>query len=423
MPRDLMHDLADGTEFRLMLQARPPRVVHWSAWLSLAFLATALAWAGLTKADLVVRAPGRIRPISSPLPVRMAARGEVLSGSLGGQVVEVHATLGEQVRQGDLLVRLDTERLDSEMAKKKQTLDNLKREIVQLDHQEEELSQEVGEATKRAEAELAQAEELLRQKKVRQSSDVRIMERETERARGEMVQLQQLRDIKVATQVETDAARLKYLELREKLVQARLPVDEEPVEICRRALHVLQKQYAGKRRDLTLKKNSKEKESDEAQKDWESLRLERAHAEIRAPISGILTRGDIKVGTVLEPQQVIVEIAEQKGFLFEADVPNEEVGQLQVGLPVRIRLDPYDFQKYGILEGTVSFISPDSDLGEKSPAASYRVRIELAAEEVHHGENRGSVKLGMTGRADIVIEQERLLMLLVRKINRSISLR
>jgi hemolysin D len=263
----------------------------------------------------------------------------------------------------------------------------------------------------------------LRQKKIRQNSDVRILERETERARGEMVQLQELRNLKVATQVETDAARLKYMELRDKLVQARLPVDEEPVEICRRALRVLEKQYAGKRRDLTLKKSSKEKEVGEAQKDLESLRLERAHAEIRAPVSGVITRGDVKVGTLVQPQQVIVEIAEQKGFLFEADVPNEEVGQVQVGLPARIKLDPYDFQKYGILEGKVSFISPDSDVGEKSRAASYRVRIELAADEVHRGENQGPVKLGMTGQADIVIDQERLLVLLVRKINRSISLR
>src|SRR5262249_48410889 len=163
-------------------------------------------------------------------------------------------------------------------------------------------------------------------------------------------------------------------------------------------------QYAGKRRDLNLKKNSKEKDIDEAQKDWESLRLERAHAEIRAPISGVITRGDIKVGTVLEPQQVIVEIAEQKGFLFEADVPNEEVGQVQVGLPARIKLDPYDFQKYGILEGKVAFIAPDSEVEEKSHGASYRVRIEFAADEVRHGEDRGPVKLGMTGRAEIVID-------------------
>lgn len=423
MPANLIRDLAEGTEFRLVLQARPPRLVHATAWLSMAFLAAAFAWTALTKADLVVRAPGRVRPVSSPLPVRMGARGEILSASLGGRVVQVNCALGQQVRQGELLIRLDTEHLDTDMAKKSQLLGSLIKEIEELTRQEEELAQEFNEATKRAESESAQAQETLRQKQILQASEIRSLDRELEKARADMNQSQRLLASRVVTGAEAAGDRLKYQEIQEKLIKARLPLDKEPVEIARRGLNVLMKQYAGKRRDLTLKRSAREKERADAQKDREALELERAQAEIRAPIAGVVTRGDVKVGTVLEPQQVVVEIAEQNGFLFEVEVPNAEVGQLQVGVPARIKLDSYDFQRYGILEGKVAFISPDSDLGEKPGRASYRVRIQLESDEVRRGEFRGPVKLGMTGQAEIVIDQERLLVLLMKRIRQSISLK
>ena len=116
----------------------------------------------------------------------------------------------------------------------------------------------------------------------------------------------------------------------------------------------------------------------------------------------------MKVGDLLSSGQPVVEIAEQKGFLFEVSVPSEEVGHLQVGMSARIKLDAFDYQKYGTLEGTVRFISPDSGVAEGQRAPSYLVRIELAGEEVGRGDFHGRVKLGMAGQAEIVTGQEAL---------------
>src|SRR5262249_60418246 len=59
-------DLAACTEFRQTLQARPPRLVHGTALLLGALLAAALTWSAVTEADLVVRAPRPVRPITRP---------------------------------------------------------------------------------------------------------------------------------------------------------------------------------------------------------------------------------------------------------------------------------------------------------------------------------------------------------------------
>ncbi len=423
MPRAFMRDLAKGTEFYLLLQAQPPRAVHWSAGLSVALLVVGVLWAATTRVNLVVRAPGRVRPLSPPLPVRMGARAEVLSASLGGRVVQVHFSPGQTVRRDDVLVRLDTDRLDVEMAKKRHTLANLEDETDQLNRQQAKLAQELAEASKRAEAELLQAEETVKQKKIRQDSDVRALQWEEAKEREEMDQTARLHARGAASRVEAEAARLKYLETKEKLLQAKLPVDNQPVEIARRALRVLQDQYAGKQTDLALKRSGKLKDRADTLKDLESLSLERAQAEIRAPVSGVVTQGEVKAGAILQPQQVIVEIAEQNGFLFELEVPNEELGHLCVGMPARIKLDPYDYQKYGVLEGKVTFISPDSNFGDKPGRATYRVLVQPDSDEVGRGELRGPVKLGMTGQAELLVDEQSLLSVLLKRVRQSISLK
>ena len=124
----------------------------------------------------------------------------------------------------------------------------------------------------------------------------------------------------------------------------------------------------------------------------------------------------------LSASQAAAEIAEQSGFRFDAVVPNEEMAHLAVGMPARIKLEAYDYQKYGVLNGTVRFISPDSGLPEGQQAPSYIVRIELKGDEVGHGELRGRVKLGMAGYAEIVSDQEGILSLALRSIRRTISL-
>jgi multidrug resistance efflux pump len=124
----------------------------------------------------------------------------------------------------------------------------------------------------------------------------------------------------------------------------------------------------------------------------------------------------------------VVEIARRGDLIFEAVVPSEEVGDLRVGMPVRIKLDAFDYQRYGTVEGSVGFISPDSGVADprqgEPPAKPvfYTVKIRLPRLEVGRGTYQGRVKLGMAGVAEVVTDRESLLSLLVQRIRRTISL-
>jgi multidrug efflux pump subunit AcrA (membrane-fusion protein) len=171
-----------------------------------------------------------------------------------------------------------------------------------------------------------------------------------------------------------------------------------------------------------LRRGTRRAEVVSARLELGKLTLEHKHAVLRAPLDGIVTTGDVKVGDVLETGKAVVEIAQQAGFRFEATVPSEEVAHLRVGLPARIKLDAYDYQRYGTLDGTVCFLSPDSEIAQGQKLATYTVRIELPCDVVGRGDLRGRVKLGMAGQVEILTDRERLLRILVRRIRRTISL-
>jgi multidrug resistance efflux pump len=310
MRNELIEDLADCTEFRLTLQVQPPRIVHGTMLSLIMLLAMVMAWLAATQADLVVRAPGRARPVTSPMKVVNAGNGETLSASAGGRVVEVNVREGQEVRRGDILPRLDTERLDNEIAKRQRAIQAAEEELAELGRLEQLPAHQFASTGAKAEAELA------------------------------------ARD------------------------------------------------YAVRRQEMHTKQGLKRAGIEALRLELANLRLEREQAVIRAPMDGIVTIGDLKVGDVLERGKPVIDIAEQRGFHFEAMVPGEEAGHLQVGLPARIKLDAYDYQRYGTVAGTVVFMSPDSGMPAGQGTATYLVKIELAGNEVGRGEFRGHVKLG-----------------------------
>ncbi len=414
-------DLSACSEFRQTIEARPPRIVHGTVVLLTGLLATAVTWAALTTADLVVRAGGRVRPVSTPVKVFNGARGEVLSATLGGRVVEVNFREGQQVRKSDVLLRLDAERLDHEIARRKRTIRTAEEELAKGERLEELAARQYEAARERAEAELAQARAEVRQANERQASDVRAAKAELDSVRDEEERLRRVSGAAV-TGADLLKARARLHDAEEKLAKASMPVDESKVEVLRRALVVLARDHDVKRAELERAQQSKQGEIDAARIELAGLELERRHAVIRAPMDGVVIAGDIKVGDLLEPGKAVAEIAEQRGFLFEAAVPSEEVGHLRAGMPARVRLDAYDYQKYGTLEGTVTFVSPDSGVPEGQRAAFYLVRIALDGDEVGRGEFVGKVKLGMAGQVEVITEQESLLFILVKKIRKTISL-
>jgi multidrug resistance efflux pump len=422
MRNEQIFDLADCSEFSQTIEARPPRFVHGSIILLVALLGTAVLWASLTKADLVVRASGRVRPVTAPFKVVHGGSGEILSASAVGRVVAVNFREGDVVRQGDTLVQLETERVDNEITRQKLKLQALESELTRLDDQERLLSQQFAETKAKAEAELAHAREQAQRGQDRQALDASLARIELERAVDEETRMRALVRNGLAPEIELAKATTRRLQNEERLKQAQAPIDAGQLDALRHEVTRTEKDHALQLEELALKRRTRQSEIEAVGVELSNLELERRQATIRAPTDGIVTNGELKVGEILGMGKPVAEIAAQKGFRLEVAVPSEEVSHLRLNMPARIKIDAYDYLKYGVLDGTVSFIAPDSGVAEGRRGAVYLVRIDLTSEEVGRGELRGRVRLGMTGQTEIITGRESLLSLLFRQIRQTISL-
>jgi multidrug resistance efflux pump len=418
----LIVDLADCTVFRQTLLARPPRLAHATTILVVGLLGVATVWAGLTTADLVVRARGRVRPVAALQKVLSSGRAESLSASTAGRVVDVYFREGDEVRKGDVLVRLETNHLDNNIAKDRQTIEAAEKELTDLADLEALVVRQLKVAKAKAAAELASSEEELQHAKERSVLDTRLALVELEASREEHVRELQLYQHNATPAAALRKADARMREAQVKHIKASMPVSVAQVEVAARALEQVESDFAVKLKELALKQRLKRAEVAAARIGLANRALERQQAEIRAPITGIVTKGDIKAGEVLEPGKPVVEIAPQNGLLFEVEVASEDVGHLRVGMPVRIKLDAYDSQRFGWATGTVCFLSPDSGQAAGQGQPTYTVKIALDTYQLGRDELRGQIKLGMAGQADIVTERRSLLVLLVQRIRQSISL-
>lgn len=428
----LIVDLADCSEFRQTVSARPPRVVHGTLVLLLGLLAAGLVWAAVVKANLVVRAVGRVRPVEIPTQV-FAPSG----ADMGGRVVEAPFEEGDLVRAGDVLVRLDAAQIDNRIAKLKRTLQAAEEELGMLAGVETLLAQQLSTATHKATAEVEQAEAALVRATDQRSSAIRGAQAGVHSARDLVQRKQRLRTSGAVTEEEFVQAETALREAEEKLVAAELPVDQGPLQVARRALQLVERDFAVRQAEAKARCAAKRGEAGAVRRDLRQLELQLAESVLRSPIDGVVVAGQIHVGDVLEPGKPVMEIAPRDGYRFEAAITSEDVGHVQAGMPVRIKFGAYDYQKYGVLPGTVTYLSPDSRLPRedqshaaaqtqappnRQSSAVFLVRVEMHADAVGRGELRGAVKLGLGGTAEIVTDRESLLMIFFRKIRQTVSL-
>ena len=165
-----------------------------------------------------------------------------------------------------------------------------------------------------------------------------------------------------------------------------------------------------KREELELKRATKRGEVEAARIELANLELEREQAVIRAPIDGVVTTGDVKVGDVLEPGKPVVEIAEQEGFrLRGARSRARRSATCGSGCRCGSSWTPT----------TTSSTAPWTARSASSPRTRRRRRDERTVDlyrEDRAGQGRGGprgvrgrVKLGMAGQAEIVTGRESLL--------------
>jgi hemolysin D len=152
---------------------------------------------------------------------------------------------------------------------------------------------------------------------------------------------------------------------------------------------------------------------------------------LTAPVSGVVQQLAVHtVGGVVTPAQTLLVIVPSESHLeIEANVTNHDIGFVHGGDEAEIKVDTFDFTRYGLLHGKVLSISQDSIVhdtaadkaGDKSPGTgnatsepkgqelTYAARISLDRTQIQVEDKMVNLSPGMAVTAEIKTGSRRII--------------
>jgi hemolysin D len=348
--------------------ARLPRAVMYTVSLLFAIL---IVWAIFGKLDIIASAEGRLVPETYIKIVQPAD---------AGIVKEILVKEGAKVKQGQVLMRMDTQIADadsktigSELAMRSLQLRRIEAELagkevvkkpgdpsdllnqIQSQYRERrqfytDAQEQAQQALQKSEHELESAREVL--SKLQQSVPILKQQAESYADMGkdgyapQMLVLDKQRDYQEKAQ-----------DLRAQ--QATVASLESAVSQAKKQINQITSKYRSELQNEQVEAGGQQRKLEQ---DW----LKQAHKtrllELKAPQTGIVK--DIAthtIGSVVSPGTVLLSIVpEDEPLIAEIMIKNDDIGFVYPHQKVKVKLAPYPFEKYGMLDGEVLRIQADS---------------------------------------------------------------
>lgn len=418
-----LEDLAD--------RIRPRAASNLLLWAILAFVGIFLIWAGFTELDRTVRGQGRIIA-SSQL--------QIVSNLEGGIVDAILVRTGQQVQQGQELVRLNRTLPGAELGSGEATLGALRAKIARLEGEVAGRSPAypaASDATMASQVEIerslydarmanlsainaaTQARLVQAQRAATEAAanyDARVSARDaanTELAairplveRGIEPQLSLVRAQSAAAVAVSDAAAASAAVARAQaaIAEARSMATQQRQDWRSRAADEL----AAARAELSARQRALPALADKVQR-----------TDVRAPLAGRVNRVLVTtVGGSVGPGAPLVEIApDRETLLVEAMILPKDIGRVRIGQHAKVDISAYDPAVYGSLTGRVSAISPDAVANERTGQTFYIVQVRTDSDRTGSG-RKLTIGTGMTADIALLGDKRSVLSYLLTPITR-----
>jgi len=172
------------------------------------------------------------------------------------------------------------------------------------------------------------------------------------------------------------------------------------------------------REALIQQRTQIEKQLEKNISELQQLEIDLKQTMIIASTSGIIYQLNIRnpgqsVGSGYEIAQIVPDDASS---VIKANVSPQDIGKLEVGQRVLMRVSACPYPEFGTLKGIVSQISSDIIKAlEVNNKKFYEVTIIPETLVIGQSKNQCKIKLGMEGRTDIIASEETFLQFILKK--------
>lgn len=146
------------------------------------------------------------------------------------------------------------------------------------------------------------------------------------------------------------------------------------------------------------------------------------YGNIKAPVSGFIQ--ELKyhtIGGVVEPAKELLKIVEAGSELeVETFILSKDIGFVQKGMPVAIKLDSFQFTKYGFIHGIVRNISEDA-INDEKLGLVYPTKIKLDKNYINIDGKNIKLNYGMSLTAEIKTGQRKVIEFFISPIMKHVN--
>ncbi len=384
----------------------------------LVFMVIGLLWLFLAKIDVVVSARGKVVP-----------EGEIktLQPIESGSISAIRVREGQAVKKGDVLIEIDPSVTVTDLESKQKNLSLLELEIARLNALIEDKpfipSSSCNDSAAIATQQLAylSAKSAYEQQKMVIEQQILQTRSQSDASRADLSRLGQL-----LTNAKEREARLKevldiiakrdYIDAQNQRIeyQEQLRMKEHAISQSDSRIRELQEQLRlvtqEYRSKLLAELTQKSKEATALRTEVETTQFRNAKQTITSPVDGYVGKLLITtVGGVVTPAEKLITIVPKDApLLIKATVQNQDIGFIAKAMEAEVKIDTYDFQKYGLIHGNVKHIADDAIEDEKLGPV-YEIAI-TPSDTTLKGEGKTlSIHPGMSVTAELKVGKRRVI--------------
>ena len=310
--------------------------------------------------------------------------GRVVSVSprVSGQVEKVLVVDNQSVKQGDLLVQLDTKDLDAKLASARADLEAAKANLAsaQVNLKLTQVNAEA--ALRQARGGLTQASssvQATRSALAQARAEVESAEAADRLAQADWARAQELAKAEAIARADIDARRARAEQARASLEQARarLASTEANLTSSGGGLTTAQGRLAAAEtapdqvKAAEVAVQAAQARVDQAQAAYDLAALNRSYAEVRAPVDGVVSRRTVEQGQLVGPDRPMLALVPLQDVWVVANFKEDQIGEMRPGQKVTVRVDTYgrrDFQGHveslaGASGARFALLPPDNASG------------------------------------------------------------
>ena len=431
----------DSYEFKPLLSEIEESPVsplgRFTFWTIVSLIVVTALWLFIGKVDIVVNARGIVIP---------DGEAKIIQPLETGVVKEIAVKEGDFVHKGQLLISIDTSTTDAQLKAAAKNLEQSRIEAERLKSSGTSLTFNPKSSNTDLQEDLEIQKKLYEENLISLKNNISSKQQQIEQIKHQIASAEaQKRDyefqLKNAREREQKLSEVidiiaynQYQEAKDRTNNLTESVNRTEADILRfyAQINEIQREISRLNADFKSQNLSafaeNKKRINELEANKEQIEFSNKNQIITAPCDGYIDKLYIHtIGGVVTPAQELIALTPaDTPVVIKATVLNRDIGFIRKEMPVSLKIDTYDFQKYGILHGTVKSISQNSIEDEKLGPV-YEIYVKPDEDTLIIEGKEQKLSTGMTLNAEIEIGERRIIEFfiypLIKYLDEGISVR